>query len=250
MSDAIAIATSPAQPMPVAALEKLVGNGDLTGLTPQQRIEYVHYVCTSLSLNPATNPFDFMLLPARGSTPAKTILYAKKSCAEQLRHRDQVSVEIVEETIKEGVYIVRAKATIRGKDGYDRTDTDIGAVNIQGLTGNDLANAFKRAVTQAKRRVTLSVCGLGFPDESELDEMPGTRRVESFNAPALPAPEPRPEPIALSQLQHLHQLTDALPKEAVAQRLRTKYGVSEFRELNAKQAEEVLVALTSSRKGG
>jgi hypothetical protein len=44
-------------------------------------------------------------------------------------------------------------------------------VNIKGLTGKDLENALMRAETKAKRRVTLSICGLGIMDEIELEEV-------------------------------------------------------------------------------
>ncbi|EOV0478051.1 hypothetical protein ACOIM4_001927, partial [Campylobacter coli] len=44
-----------------------------------------------------------------------------------------------------------------------------GALNIKNLGGDNLANAIMKAITKAKRRVTLSICGLGMLDESELD---------------------------------------------------------------------------------
>ena len=40
-----------------------------------------------------------------------------------------------------------------------------------------MGNSLKRAVTQAKRRVTLSICGLGWLDESEVDDIPAERIV-------------------------------------------------------------------------
>jgi len=61
--------------------------------------------------------------------------------------------------------------TARTQDG--RTDTEIGAVSIKGLTGDSLCNAMMRAVTKSKRRVTLSICGLGMLDETEVDSVPG-----------------------------------------------------------------------------
>jgi len=46
-------------------------------------------------------------------------------------------------------------------------------VSIKGLTGDSLCNAMMKSVTKAKRRVTLSICGLGLLDETEVDSVPG-----------------------------------------------------------------------------
>jgi hypothetical protein len=72
------------------------------------------------------------------------------------------------------VYVVKATA----KDVQDRTDFATGAVTIEGLKGDALANALMKAETKAKRRVTLSICGLGVLDESELETIPGTQVVQ------------------------------------------------------------------------
>jgi hypothetical protein len=64
------------------------------------------------------------------------------------------------------VYIVTAYAT----NGKGRTDSSIGAVNIDQLRGEAKANAMMRSETKAKRRVTLSICGLGLMDESEVED--------------------------------------------------------------------------------
>jgi hypothetical protein len=50
---------------------------------------------------------------------------------------------------------------------------------MRGLAGEAYANAIKRAVTQAKRRVTLSICGLGMLDETEVDSVPEALRLEA-----------------------------------------------------------------------
>src|SRR5690606_24912460 len=41
-----------------------------------------------------------------------------------------------------------------------------------------LANAYMKAETKAKRRVTLSICGLGWLDETETETIPDAHRVE------------------------------------------------------------------------
>jgi hypothetical protein len=70
----------------------------------------------------------------------------------------------------EDCYVVTARATTP-----IRQDESIGAVNIAGLKGDVRANAMMKAETKAKRRVTLSICGLGMLDETEVDSIPGAR---------------------------------------------------------------------------
>jgi hypothetical protein len=55
-------------------------------------------------------------------------------------------------------------------------------VPIKGLAGPLLANAMMKAVTKSKRRVTLSICGLGgYLDETELDTLPPDTKVVDVN---------------------------------------------------------------------
>ena len=103
----------------------------------------------------------------------KLVLYAGKACAEQLRFQHGLTVRIASRETIDGVYIVTARATMPN----GREDESTGAVPIKGLGGNELAIAFMKAETKAKRRVTLSICGLGMMDESEVDSVRGAQRV-------------------------------------------------------------------------
>jgi len=47
------------------------------------------------------------------------------------------------------------------------------------MNAEDKANAIMKCETKAKRRVTLSICGLGFLDETEVDSIPGAKRLET-----------------------------------------------------------------------
>ena len=149
------------------SIEALVVNGDLGSLSPAQRVEYYRRLCQSLGLNPLTQPFAYLRLSG------KLVLYAQKNCTEQLRQMRGISVTIRDKRIENGCAVVEVEA--RDKDG--RTDSDIGVVPIEGLKGEALANAIMKAVTKAKRRVTLSLAGLGWLDESELDGVPGVQVV-------------------------------------------------------------------------
>jgi len=172
-------------------IEQVLISGDLSRLTAEQRNIYYKSVCDSLGLNPLTRPFDYITLNG------KLTLYARKDCTDQLRKLQGVSIRIVSRESVEGVMIVTAQAT----DKHGRIDESTGAVSVQGLRGEALANAVMKSETKAKRRVTLSICGLGFTDESEVDSIPNARVGEPRptdhiveTARSLPAPKAKPKP--------------------------------------------------------
>jgi hypothetical protein len=141
--------------------------GDLSKLTAGQRVSYYQAICKSLNLNPLTRPFDYIMLNG------KLTLYARKDCTEQLRASRKVSITKLERETINGVYVVTAYA--QAVDG--RTDSSTGAVAIEGLKGDALANAIMKAETKSKRRVTLSIVGLGWLDETETETIPDARPV-------------------------------------------------------------------------
>lgn len=177
------------------AIERVLVTGDLAALTPPQRVEYYSRVCASLGLNPLTKPFAYITLNS------KLVLYALRDCADQLRKIHSVSIVLDDSKMMGDVFLVKARAT----DATLRTDESTGAVSIKGLVGEALANALMKAETKAKRRVTLSICGLGMLDETEVetirDARPGPpvdvpaspqRRSAPAPSPSLPAPSPTP----------------------------------------------------------
>lgn len=166
----------------IGAVEMALVGGDLSKLSEIDRVAYYGRVCESIGLNPLTKPFDYIRLNG------KLMLYAKKDCADQLRSLKGVSITKATTRIEDGLAIVEVEATT--KDG--RSDCDIGCVPIKGLTGESLGNALMKAVTKAKRRVTLSICGLGWLDEAEVesiqiadDSFPATK------VSSLPTPTPK-----------------------------------------------------------
>jgi hypothetical protein len=216
------------------AIEQITMTGDLSRLTAEQRVAYVKYVCDSLGLNAATRPFEFQMFQG------KLVMYAKKDCTEQLRKIHGVSIRVLERKTDtdNGVFTV----SVRGIDKTGRRDESTGAVGIAGLRGMELANAMMKAETKAKRRLTLSICGLGFLDESDIadggaasapvrvsttDQLrrlnalaQGTVTAPSTEAVAAPAAapveesEPRPATAALGWEQQLGQpATDGGPAE-------------------------------------
>ncbi len=146
-------------------MQSVLLGGDIAKLTPSQKVEYMLGVCKSLGLNPTTKPFEFLRLNG------KETMYARKDCTEQLRKVHGVSIKIVARETVSGCYVVTAQAT----DKHGKVDESLGAVPIDGLKGEACSNAMMKAETKAKRRVTLSICGLGMLDESEVDSIPGAQ---------------------------------------------------------------------------
>lgn len=147
-------------------VEQVVIQGDLAPLTPQERVEYYNTVCRSLGLNPYTKPFDYI------SLNKKLTLYARKDATDQLRKLNQVSIDDVTINTEGNMFSV----TVKGHDASGRSDVEIGVVSKNDMQGNQ-ANAMMKAVTKAKRRLTLSLCGLGWLDETEIETIPDARPV-------------------------------------------------------------------------
>lgn len=155
-------------------IEQVLVSGNLASLDPTQRLEYYGRVCTSLGLNPMTKPFEYLTLNG------KLTLYARRDCTDQLRRLHNVSVTIKSREQISGVFVVTANATLPN----GRTDESVGAVAIEGLKGDALANALMKAETKSKRRVTLSICGLGMLDETEIETIPHDPPAPQRSTPA------------------------------------------------------------------
>ena len=192
-----------------STVEAVIAKGDLSQLTPGERVLYYRQVCASLGLNALTRPFEYIELDG------KLTLYARRDCTDQLRDIRHVGVAIVARELTEGIYTVTARGTV--PDG--RTDESIGAVALekecgewktaqsgkryfqgngewQPLRGDARANAIMRAETKAKRRVTLSIVGLGWLDETEVGTVPSARIVDVDAASGELAPSSAPAAIS------------------------------------------------------
>lgn len=191
----MAALTKPTTP-DATTIEQVLLGGDLSKLTPDQKLAYYRTVCDSLGLNPLTRPFDYITLNG------KLTLYARKDCTDQLRNHHHISITVPARELVGDVYVVTARAT--RPDG--RTDESTGAVAVSGLKGDALANAYMKAETKAKRRVTLSLCGLGMLDESE---------AESITSATVFEPPPLDEPRELVNTRTGEVLGDAPEAEGL-----------------------------------
>jgi hypothetical protein len=183
-------------------IQNLVLNGDLSKMSEKQKVEYYNRFCQSLGLNPLTQPFQLI------SFQGKQRLYATKDCTEQLRKLHGVSIIDLQSQNLGGVYVVTAKA----QDKNGKTDASTGAVTIDGLRGENLANALMKAETKAKRRVTLSICGMGMLDESELDTMPTHTTAPIQTAVTIDVTDEKVEQLRELAVEYNHLCTLLAPK--------------------------------------
>ena len=158
------------------AIETALIHGDLKDLNVEGRIAFYNQVCKSLGLNPLTKPFAYINLNG------KLTLYALKDCTEQLRKIHGVSIISVDPKQVGDLLVVVASA----RDREGKVDASTGAVSVSKLSGEALANAMMKAETKAKRRVTLSICGLGLLDETEVQTLQeqGVAKPEQVTAEA------------------------------------------------------------------
>jgi len=220
---------------PSNVIEQVIAKGDLAKLSPEERVTYYVRTCESLGLNPMTKPLAYLELDG------KLVLYATRDATDQLRKINGVSVQIISRERMDDVYIVTARATT--PDG--RTDESTGVVSlvkVDGewqsnertgkryfkpngrmlpLTGDAFANALMKAETKAKRRVALSICGLGFLDESETETIPNAHRVtvdhvhESLPVEQSHSALPPAATISEEQMETLCNLLDALASHQI-----------------------------------
>jgi hypothetical protein len=231
-----------ATPQPeMSVVERAVALGDLAKLTSEERTVYYVELCRSVGLNPMTQPFSYLTLNG------KLVLYTNKGATDQLRNIHGVSVVELTESERDGVFVVTAKVI----DRQGRTDMAKGAVNIANLKGEALANALMKAETKAKRRATLSVCGLGFLDESEVHSIPDAIPVQADPAPALANTPPPPSGATIlandEQRKQIDELCDAcgVGDEEYIARLPAICGQADPAKLTAAQAEKVIKGLKS-----
>jgi hypothetical protein len=194
----------------LSGIERVLITGDLSDLTPEQRIRYVAMVCQSTGLNPLTKPFEYMELDAPGGGK-RLVLYAKRDATDQLRRLHNIDAEVTLREVTTDAdgrmsyeIIARGKMPVilpNGKD-HTRIDESLAVIPLcaengewkdsntadpknpgkkkryfdrdgtwRSLTPTEAANAKMKCETKAKRRVTLSICGLGLLDETEIADV-------------------------------------------------------------------------------
>jgi hypothetical protein len=112
------------------ALAHILATGDLSKLSNEQRVAHYLDLCQSLSLNPRSRPFDWLVLDS------KLVLYPNKSCAEQLRREHQISVKVTRRDIVGEMFVVE----VEGRTPTGRTD-EAASTSPQGLARQQAGRA-------------------------------------------------------------------------------------------------------------
>lgn len=213
-------------------LNLILTSPDLSRLDDKSRVAYYKAVCDKVGLEPLTKPFEFI------SLNGKTVLYVKREATDQLRNLHKIDIAIVSREVIEGVYVVTSRATTPS----GRKDESTGAVSLafpktyknkkgevlnhpkagQPIDGEDKANAMMKAETKSKRRVTLSIIGLGLLDESEIEgiteypDAPAVAKLEGPVATTDKAKTAEPAQTATPTAAPTTPASPQVPKEVVA----------------------------------
>lgn len=185
-------------PLNTEILSQVVLNGDLSKLSPVQKVQYYQAFCERVGLDGATQPFKLLKLNG------KEILYCDRSGTQQLSKKHSVSHTIKSREVINDCYVVTAQASTPD----NRHTESIGAVSIMSLKGDALCNAMMKAETKAKRRATLDLLGLGMLDESEIETIPNAQ-VQAIIEPhketsPLPPSQRESDPVIVAKAEALN----------------------------------------------
>lgn len=196
--------------LPIGELmERIIAVGDISQLEPADRAHYLVRVAESAGLNPLTRPFDIIKGQGGGM-----VLYANKGATDQLRKLYGLTDRVVSQVTEHGIRVV----TVEVSDGA-RTATNIGAVPVENLKGEALANALMKAITKAKRRATLDWCGLGLLDESEIEGMRAAMQERAERAAVPPSATANADPASNEAPRRAQQVDVTPPTPLEQQRL-------------------------------
>jgi hypothetical protein len=147
-------------------VESMVMRGDISALSPEHRVRFYVQTCEGLGLNPHSQPFAFLKLNG------KEVMYATRGATDQLAAMHRINRRIIDgPKIVDiaGAKVAYCVAEATHPNG--RTETATATLPV-----TDPPNLYMKLETKAKRRVTLSILGLGLLDETELDNIPASAK--------------------------------------------------------------------------
>ena len=136
-------------------------SGNLAKLTAEGQVKYYNALCKFTGLNPLGFPFEWITFQG------KLKLYPKKECADQLRGVHKISATIIERTFFDDICMVRVMSTTPDGRKFESTGAVPYTKNMPAL---DRCKAIKVAETQAYRRGTFGLVGLGNLSDEDTDD--------------------------------------------------------------------------------
>lgn len=165
---------------------ELVQTMNVAVLTTSQRSSFLWHYSKSLGLDPLTKPFDLI-----ATDKGKLIVYANRACSDQLRKIHNLTIKetysgplILGDETRKDVWVTKVNVS----DPSGRSEDHVGAVGIDGLSGDAFANAVMKCSTKASRRGTIAFCGLGMLDETEVASVPALSSEPSADERKTPEP--------------------------------------------------------------
>lgn len=189
-------------------LERFLADNDASALAGNALTRSLYYseMCRRYEVDPFTKPFDWIEASGKGGN--KLTLYPNKEFAAQRRKKDNISIKVIEESVLDGVYRVRvrasqppfvpvetlalvlpeqptrqqvvewAKGVVAMAQAAGRESEDIGTGAMLDPMGRpinpaDKGGNMKKAFTAAVRRVTMSLVGCGVDDRREGEDEGG-----------------------------------------------------------------------------
>lgn len=155
---------------------------DTTSLSRDDRAALLVGLARKLGLNPLSGAVMFL------KTNGRETLYVTKQGTDQIAARERLKRETIrgpEIVAMEGKKLVLCQVRASHPDGRSEVSTAT-------MLLADVVNDLMKCETKAKRRATLSVCGLGLLAEDEIETIPGAQSV--------PFEAPRTVPLSLAPL--------------------------------------------------
>lgn len=136
-------------------------SGNLARLSAEGQVKYYNALCKFTGLNPLGFPFEWITFQG------KLKLYPKKECADQLRGVHKISAKIISREFFDDICMVRVISTMPDGREFESTGAVPYAKTMPAL---ERCKALKVAETQAYRRGTFGLVGLGnLPDDDAID---------------------------------------------------------------------------------
>lgn len=205
-----------------------IAAGNIAPLEPRMRAVAIRAICEDGNLPVSLSPV--ILIPGDGGALKP---YVTSIGASWVADNKRVSTKVLATGTESGVYFVRMLAVA----GDGRSVEDVGAVSVQGQTGQNLANSWMKAHTKAYRRAVLRLAGLPLTDEDEGTGPP--RRIDYDSGEVIDA-EATVVPRSSGNADRAAALKD------LNERVRDRFGTDEeiaraFAGITAKQVRDDLV---------